>query len=118
VTFIDPAMHHAPENDDHPPFADMLTGQIFIKRVYDALRSNKALWAKTLLIVTYDEHGGFYDHVIPPLADALSLPFVLTDGGVPGPPTPAFKADRTISYGLRSETAGWASTGNTVGLSV
>jgi phospholipase C len=104
VTFIDPAMHSAPENDDHPPFADMLTGQIFIKRVYDALRSNEALWAKTLLIVTYDEHGGFYDHVIPPLADALSLPFVLTDGGAPGQPTPAFKADMTISYGLRVPT--------------
>jgi phospholipase C len=74
VTFIDPAMHSAPENDDHPPFADMLSGQIFIKRIYDALRSNEALWRKTLLIITYDEHGGFYDHVIPPVADALAIP--------------------------------------------
>ena len=91
VTFIDPAMHSAPENDDHPPFADMLAGQIFIKQIYDALRSKEALWLKTLLIVTYDEHGGFYDHVIPPVADALSMP------GSTGP----FKADMTIPYGLR-----------------
>jgi phospholipase C len=90
VTFIDPAMHSAPENDDHPPFADMLSGQIFIKRIYDALRSNEALWLKTLLIITYDEHGGFYDHVIPPVADALSMP-----GGT------GFKKDMTMPYGLR-----------------
>ena len=94
VTFIDPAMHSAPENDDHPPFADMLSGQVFIKRIYDALRSNEALWQKTLLIITYDEHGGFYDHVIPPIADALSMP------GATGP----FKADMTIPYGLRVPT--------------
>ena len=91
VTFIDPAMHSAPENDDHPPFADMLSGQVFIKRIYDALRSNQSLWLKTLLIITYDEHGGFYDHVIPPVADALSMP------GATG----QFKADMTIPYGLR-----------------
>jgi len=94
VTFIDPAMHSAPENDDHPPFADMLSGQVFIKRIYDALRSKEALWLKTLLIVTYDEHGGFYDHVIPPVADALSMP------GATSP----FKADMTIPYGLSVPT--------------
>jgi phospholipase C len=94
VTFIDPAMHSAPENDDHPPFADMLSGQVFIKRIYDALRSKEALWLKTLLIITYDEHGGFYDHVIPPVADALSM------SGATSP----FKADMTMSYGLRVPT--------------
>ena len=104
VTFIDPAMHSAPENDDHPPFADMLSGQVFIKRIYDALRSNETLWLKTLLIITYDEHGGFYDHVIPPVADALSMP------GATGP----FKADMTIPYGLRVPTfvvSPWAPAG-------
>jgi phospholipase C len=92
VTFIDPAMHSAPENDDHP-VADMLSGQLFVKRIYDALHSNAPLWLKTLLIVTYDEHGGFYDHVIPPVADALSMP-----GGT------GFKKDMTIPYGLRVPT--------------
>jgi len=92
VTFIDPAMHSEPENDDHP-VADMLSGQVLVKRIYDALHSNEALWLKTLLIVTYDEHGGFYDHVIPPVADALSMP-----GGT------GFKQDMTIPYGLRVPT--------------
>ena len=79
VTAIEPAMHHAPENDDHPP-ADMYYGQLFLKGVYDTLRSNSALWQKTMLIITYDEHGGFYDHVIPPIADVRTRPMVLFDG--------------------------------------
>jgi phospholipase C len=102
VTFIDPALHSAPENDDHP-VADMLSGQVFIKRIYDALRSNQPLWLKTLLIITYDEHGGFYDHVIPPVVDALSMP-----GGT------GFKKDMTIPYGLRVPTfvvSPWVSAG-------
>ena len=33
--------------------------------MYEALSSNAALWAKTLLVVTFDEHGGLYDHVDP-----------------------------------------------------
>jgi phospholipase C len=68
LTVIEPAMHHFPQNDDHP-VADMRNGQAFLKGVYDTLRSNPALWAKTLLIITYDEHGGFYDHMPPPIAD-------------------------------------------------
>jgi hypothetical protein len=69
-TAVEPAFHHHPQNDDHPD-ADMYRGQKFVKTVYDALRSNAALWQKTLLVITYDEHGGLYDHVVPPLADLL-----------------------------------------------
>src|SRR5262249_8330126 len=36
--------------------------------VYNTLRSNEHLWTSTLLVVVYDEHGGFYDHVEPPVA--------------------------------------------------
>jgi phospholipase C len=36
--------------------------------VYNALRANDALWMSTLLVVLYDEHGRFYDHVSPPAA--------------------------------------------------
>lgn len=39
-----------------------------IARVYNAIRWNEELWNSTLFIVTYDEHGGFYDHVEPPKA--------------------------------------------------
>jgi phospholipase C len=71
LTVVEPAMHHHPEDDDHP-HADMYRGQIFIRRVYEALRANPDTWRKTLLVITYDEHGGFYDHVIPPIADVLN----------------------------------------------
>lgn len=66
VTFLDPDfIDFPPGNDDHPP-ADLANGQRFISEVYNALRANPKSWEKTMLIVTYDEHGGFYDHVVPP----------------------------------------------------
>jgi len=96
VTFIDPAMHHFPENDDHP-IADMLDGQIFLKFVYDTLRSNEALWLRTLLIISYDEHGGFYDHVVPPIAEVRSLPILSGSPAV----VSSFKGPMMIPYGVR-----------------
>jgi phospholipase C len=51
-------------NDDHPP-ADILAGQELVLEIYDALVKT-ADWEDTLLVVCYDEHGGFYDHVNPP----------------------------------------------------
>jgi phospholipase C len=41
-------------------------GEALIKRIYTALR-NSPQWNSTLFIVTFDEHGGFYDHVTPPM---------------------------------------------------
>jgi phospholipase C len=51
-------------NDDHPP-ADVRVGQAFIASIYQALAQSPQ-WDRCLLLVTYDEHGGFYDHVSPP----------------------------------------------------
>jgi phospholipase C len=72
VTFIDPNFADIPPaataNDDHAP-ADLRLGQRFVAEVHDALRSSPD-WVTdnggTLLVVTYDEHGGFFDHVAPP----------------------------------------------------
>jgi phospholipase C len=44
----------------------MYRGEKLILDVYKALRANDPLWQRSLLVVTYDEHGGFYDHVSPP----------------------------------------------------
>ena len=52
-------------NDDHPP-ADVRDGQAFIATIYDAL-ANSPNWDRCMLVVIYDEHGGFHDHVPPPL---------------------------------------------------
>lgn len=99
VVFIEPAMHHFPQNDDHPP-TDMYYGQMFLKEIYDTLRSNTALWKGTLLIIMYDEHGGLYDHVVPPMAEARIWPTSPTGGGG-GPFTPK---TLVTHYGVRVPT--------------
>ena len=67
-TFIEPRYFEffftRPANDQHPPH-DVRMGEHLIADVYEAVRASP-LWKKTLLIVLYDEHGGFYDHVTPP----------------------------------------------------
>lgn len=68
MIFIEPEYADAPmsdPNDDHPP-AQIAKGQEFIRQIYEIVTSNKQRWQKTLMIITYDEHGGFFDHVTPP----------------------------------------------------
>jgi hypothetical protein len=66
VSFIDPPYIDLPPGAacDEPP-SDVKNGQEFARRVVEAVVASPA-WDKTLLIITYDEHGGFYDHVPPP----------------------------------------------------
>ena len=71
VSWIDPAFTNFnplgfPVNDDHPP-ADVKDGQDLVLAVYDALAASPQ-WDRSLLVIVYDEHGGFYDHVPPPPA--------------------------------------------------
>lgn len=47
------------------PMDDVRNGERLIKETYEAIR-NSPHWENSLLIITYDEHGGFYDHVAPP----------------------------------------------------
>lgn len=65
--FLEPSYFHPGATDDHPPH-DVWDGEALIAHVYNALRANAALWASTLLVIFFDEHGGFYDHVEPPTA--------------------------------------------------
>jgi phospholipase C len=62
-TFLEPAWSST-GNSQHPNY-DVALGEQLIHDVYYALRNGPG-WAKTLLVVTYDEHGGCYDHVPPP----------------------------------------------------
>jgi phospholipase C len=52
-------------NCNHPPLP-MAYGEEFLRKVYEAVRSNPKVWARSLIVVTCDEHGGFFDHVPPP----------------------------------------------------
>jgi len=62
--FVDVKILDPNSNDDHPP-SDVHAGQLLMLELYEAL-VNSPDWRDTLLIVVYDEHGGFYDHVDPP----------------------------------------------------
>ena len=53
-------------NDDHP-HADIRAGEYFMSQIYNAVVRSPA-WPRTLLIFTFDEWGGFFDHVPPPAA--------------------------------------------------
>jgi phospholipase C len=62
--FIDLSILDPTSNDDHPP-SDVRAGQELVRRIYEALRRTSA-WPRTMFVITYDEHGGFYDHQQPP----------------------------------------------------
>ncbi len=96
VAFIDPifAAQKNLENDEHPP-ANVQVGQKFVADVISALMASPN-WGSSALFLTYDEHGGYYDHVPPPpapLPDGIAP--MLQAGDEPG----AF--DR---YGIRVPT--------------
>lgn len=62
-SFLEPSFLKDP-NDQHPPH-DVIPGESFLWEIWQAVSSSPA-WEKTLLLITYDEHGGTYDHVMPP----------------------------------------------------
>jgi phospholipase C len=78
VSFVEPRFlgeEFGLSNDDHP-YADIRNGEAFLNLVYSAVTQSPA-WPRTLLIINYDEWGGFFDHVPPtttpiPPADKLA----------------------------------------------
>jgi len=80
-TFIEPC-HDGPtsnsqhpgnnqdKNDDPPDFQ---RGEALVARIYESLCDNQELFEKTLLLITYDEHGGTFDHEAPKRAPAPAL---------------------------------------------
>ncbi len=56
-------------NNEHPGYAALQTGQAHVASIIQALQAQPSLWAHTAVIITYDEHGGRWDHVQPPKRD-------------------------------------------------
>jgi phospholipase C len=85
-SFVTPAFFASPQqpvNSMHAP-ADVRPAEKLIADVYSALRQQPDVWKKTLLIVVFDEHGGYYDHVPPPgtvspdgIAGRMDEPFLV-----------------------------------------
>jgi phospholipase C len=64
VTFIKPLGN----NNEHPGYATLLNGQQHVADLVSAIQ-NTPYWQDTAIIITYDEHGGRWDHVPPPTID-------------------------------------------------
>ena len=103
VIFVEPDYYDCPIHfqdpcDNHAPLA-MAPGEAFLGQVYGWLTNNPARWARTVLIVTYDEHGGFFDHVAP-----LPLKYRNTQAAVSfdstGPRVPAIVAGPFAAPGV------------------
>jgi len=90
-SFVEPNFLSNP-NDEHPPH-DVSAGEAFLLQIWEAV-STSPNWNSTLLIITYDEHGGCYDHVQPPTG--ATTPDKASDPGQEG-----FKFDR---FGIRVPT--------------
>ncbi len=90
-------------NDDHAP-ADVLAGQELALKIYHAL-VNSPQWPKTLFIITYDEHGGFYDHVSPPAAEDDNPAFRSYGVRVPALVVSPFTPRGAVSHTLYDHTS-------------
>lgn len=88
-TFLEPSWSST-GNSQHPNY-DVALGEQLIYDVYEALRAGPK-WPSTLLIITYDEHGGCYDHVPPP------------SGAVPPDTTPGEYGFDFTRFGVRVPT--------------
>jgi phospholipase C len=64
VSFLEP---HFDEDSEHPPH-DIRRGEALVRQIVEAIGSRDDVWRTTVLFVTHDEHGGYYDHVPPPSA--------------------------------------------------
>jgi phospholipase C len=78
-------------SSEHPPAPEEY-GEVIAANVLNTLVSNPNVWANTALFITYDENGGFFDHVPPPTAPAgtageylTANPLPTAAGGIAGP---------------------------------
>jgi phospholipase C len=90
-------------DSEHPP-APVTGGEVVAAQILDALIGNPTLWAKTALFITYDENGGFFDHVPPPVAppgtpgEFLTVnPLPSAAGGIAGPIGLGFRVPMIIA---------------------
>jgi phospholipase C len=104
VIIIEPSYQDAPHigsdrpNDNHAPLA-IGWGEEFLRRTYEAVTSNSKKWESTMMLVYYDEHGGFYDHVPPPrihFKTTATDPFTFNSAG---PRIPAIIASPLVTPG-------------------
>jgi phospholipase C len=108
VSFIDPRFEDessGTSQDDHP-HADIRAGEAFLNQVYQAVTTSPN-WSRTALIINFDEWGGFYDHVVPPVATADVAPSVTAQRGfrVPCMMISPYAPRGVVNHGLYDHTS-------------
>ena len=91
-SFIEPCYNDHPGVDggqilasDQHPDHNVREGERFIANTFNAIRTNQDLWNSTALLVVYDEHGGIYDHVVPPACTSDGYSAKASDTGTGAP---------------------------------
>ena len=101
--FIDVSFGPEGSNDDHPP-SDLRSGQDLVLKLFHAVMRGPK-WAKSLVVITYDEHGGFYDHVEPPAAADSDPMFRRYGARVPALVFSPFIEKRQVSHETYDHTS-------------
>jgi phospholipase C len=105
VSFVEPRFLGAAQGlstDDHP-HAHIHNGQIFLNSIYDAVTSSPN-WPNTVLVINYDEWGGFFEHVPPPTAPVPPADLALGNDGLLGFRVPAMVISPWSRRGYVSHT--------------
>jgi phospholipase C len=90
-------------NDDHP-HADIRAGEYFMSQIYNAVVHSPA-WPRTLLIYTFDEWGGFFDHVSPPAATGPSPDLQQRGFRIPAVLVSPFARRGHVAHGVYDHTS-------------
>jgi len=111
VSFVDPRFLGEAEglsNDDHP-HADIRNGEVFLNSIYEAVTSSPN-WPNTILIINYDEWGGFFEHVPPSVAPIPPADAALGSDGLRGFRVPSliispWSRRGTVAHGIYDHTS-------------
>ena len=102
VAFVDPDFLNEPSNSYHPP-GDIRDGDAFLSSIYEAI-THSPQWDSTVLLITFDEWGGFFDHVPPPVAPIPPREAALGNDGLRGFRVPAVLISPFARRGAVSST--------------
>jgi phospholipase C len=106
VAFVDPTFTASDEGtagDDHP-HADVRVGEWFLSRIYRAVTTSPN-WSRTVLIINFDEWGGFFDHVPPPEAPDIDPRYTLRGFRVPCLVISPYARRRYVAHGIYDHTS-------------
>jgi phospholipase C len=106
VAYVDPRFlgeDQGVSNDDHP-HGDVRVGEHLLNQVYTAVTQSPA-WSKTLLVITFDEWGGFFDHVPPAVAPDVQPALAQRGFRVPVLLVSPFARRATVEHGVYDHTS-------------